>query len=71
MRYGTAPADLKNLACNELTAEVTRSADFAGWSRDFLGGAGKPQPVIPALVTGPGGSTCSCAALFSVHTPCS
>ena len=38
---GTAPADLKNLASNELMAKVTRSADYAGWTRDFLGGVGK------------------------------
>src|SRR5437763_7994997 len=41
LRDGTAPADLKNLASNELMAKVTRSADYAGWTRDFLGGVGK------------------------------
>jgi carboxyvinyl-carboxyphosphonate phosphorylmutase len=41
LRDGTAPADLKNLASKELMAKVTRSADYAGWTRDFLGGAGK------------------------------
>ena len=41
LRDGTAPADLKNIASNELMAKVTRSADYAGWTRDFLGGAGK------------------------------
>ena len=39
LRDGTAPADLKNLASNELMAKVTRSADYAGWTRKFLGGA--------------------------------
>ena len=41
LRDGTAPADLKNLASKELMAKVTRSADYVGWTRDFLGGAGK------------------------------
>ena len=41
LRDGTAPADLKNLASKELMAKVTRSADYAGWTRDFLGGTGK------------------------------
>jgi len=41
LRDGTAPADLKNLASKELMAKVTRSTDYAGWTRDFLGGAGK------------------------------
>src|SRR5580693_2700132 len=41
LRDGTAPADLKKLASKELMAKVTRSADYAGWTRDFLGGAGK------------------------------
>src|SRR5262249_35203852 len=41
LRGGTAPSDLKTLASNELMAKVTRSADYAGWTRDFLGGAGK------------------------------
>jgi carboxyvinyl-carboxyphosphonate phosphorylmutase len=41
LRDGTAPADLKNLASNELMAKVTRSGDYAGWTRDFLGGVGK------------------------------
>jgi carboxyvinyl-carboxyphosphonate phosphorylmutase len=41
LRDGTAPADLKNLASKELMAKVTRAADYAGWTRDFLGGAGK------------------------------
>jgi len=41
LRDGTAPADLKNLASNDLMAKVTRSADYVGWTRDFLGGAGK------------------------------
>src|SRR5689334_17992052 len=38
LRDGTPPADLKNLASNELMADVTRSSDYAGWTRDFLGG---------------------------------
>src|SRR5215510_8973586 len=41
LRDGTAPAHLKNLASNELMAKVTRSTDYTGWTRDFLGGAGK------------------------------
>ena len=41
LRDGTAPADLKNLASNELMAKVTGSADYAGWTRNFLGGVGK------------------------------
>ena len=41
LRDGTAPVDLKNLASNELMAKVTRASDYAGWTRDFLGGAGK------------------------------
>jgi hypothetical protein len=32
---------LKRLASNELMAEVTRSADYAAWTRDFLGGVDK------------------------------
>jgi carboxyvinyl-carboxyphosphonate phosphorylmutase len=41
LRDGTAPAALKNIASKELMAKVTRAADYAGWTRDFLGGAGK------------------------------
>jgi carboxyvinyl-carboxyphosphonate phosphorylmutase len=41
LRDGTPPANLQNLASNELMAKVTRSADYAAWTRDFLGGAGK------------------------------
>jgi carboxyvinyl-carboxyphosphonate phosphorylmutase len=41
LRDGAAPADLKNLASNELMAKVTRAADYAASTRDFLGGAGK------------------------------
>ena len=44
LREGTPPADLKNLASNELMAKLTRSADYAGWTHDFLGGAGKGVP---------------------------
>jgi carboxyvinyl-carboxyphosphonate phosphorylmutase len=40
LRDGTPPADLKNLASNKLMADVTRSSDYAGWIRDFLGGGG-------------------------------
>ena len=36
LRDGTPPANLKNLASNELMAKVTRSADYASWTRDFL-----------------------------------
>jgi oxaloacetate decarboxylase len=38
LRDGTSPTDLKNLASKELMAEVTRSADYAGWTSKFLGG---------------------------------
>ena len=41
LRDGTAPADLKGLASSELMAKATRSADYSGWTRDFLGGADK------------------------------
>jgi oxaloacetate decarboxylase len=41
LRDGTPPANLQNLASNELMAKVTRSADYASWTRDFLGGADK------------------------------
>ena len=41
LREGTPPADLKGLASKELMAKATRSADYASWTRDFLGGAGK------------------------------
>jgi carboxyvinyl-carboxyphosphonate phosphorylmutase len=41
LRDGTLPVDLKGLASNELMAKATRSADYAGWTRDFLGGADK------------------------------
>ena len=40
LRDGTPPADLKGLASRELMAKVTRSTDYARWTRDFLGGAG-------------------------------
>jgi carboxyvinyl-carboxyphosphonate phosphorylmutase len=38
LRDGTPPADLKALASKELMAEVTRSADYARWTSEFLGG---------------------------------
>ena len=38
LRDGTSPADLKNLASNELMAAVTRSTDYARWTSKFLGG---------------------------------
>jgi carboxyvinyl-carboxyphosphonate phosphorylmutase len=41
LREGAAPADLKNLASSELMAKATRSADYAAWTRDFLGGTRK------------------------------
>jgi oxaloacetate decarboxylase len=41
LRDGAPPADLKGLASKELMDKVTRSADYAGWTRDFLGGADK------------------------------
>src|SRR5262245_52220667 len=37
LRDGAAPADLKGLASKELMAKATRSADYARWTRDFLG----------------------------------
>jgi oxaloacetate decarboxylase len=41
LRDDTPPADLKGLASKQLMDKVTRSADYAGWTRDFLGGADK------------------------------
>jgi oxaloacetate decarboxylase len=37
LREGTPPANLKGLASQELMAKVTRSADYARWTRDYLG----------------------------------
>ena len=36
LRDGTPPADLKGLASKELMAKVTRSAEYAAWTRDSL-----------------------------------
>ena len=37
LREGTPPANLQNLASNDLMAKVTRSDDYTRWTRDFLG----------------------------------
>jgi carboxyvinyl-carboxyphosphonate phosphorylmutase len=36
LRDGTEPADLPGLASRDLMAQVTRSADYARWTRDYL-----------------------------------
>jgi carboxyvinyl-carboxyphosphonate phosphorylmutase len=36
LRAGTPPADLKGLASPELMKQVTRQADYAKWSKEFL-----------------------------------
>jgi carboxyvinyl-carboxyphosphonate phosphorylmutase len=41
LREGTPPAKLANLASAQLMQQVSRDADFARWSGDFLGGRGK------------------------------
>jgi oxaloacetate decarboxylase len=41
LRDGTPPADLKGLASKQLMDKATRSAEHAGWTRDFLGGTDK------------------------------
>src|SRR5437660_11086062 len=38
MRDGTKPADLTGIASPELMRQVTRGADYAQWTKDFLGG---------------------------------
>ena len=38
LREGVPPRDLQGLASSELMARVTREADYARWSREFLGG---------------------------------
>jgi carboxyvinyl-carboxyphosphonate phosphorylmutase len=37
LRGGVAPADIKNGASPDLMKQVTRQADYAKWSKDFLG----------------------------------
>jgi len=36
LRNGTPPADIKSVASAELMKQVTRQADYAKWSKDFL-----------------------------------
>lgn len=36
LREGTPPAELKNIAPPALMKQVTREADYAAWTRDFL-----------------------------------
>jgi oxaloacetate decarboxylase len=36
LRAGTAPADIKGVASADLMKKVTRQADYAKWSKDFL-----------------------------------
>jgi carboxyvinyl-carboxyphosphonate phosphorylmutase len=37
LRAGTPPADIKTVASPDLMKKVTRHADYARWSKDFLG----------------------------------
>ena len=39
LKDGTRPADIGNLASPELVEVATRSAEYAKWTRDYLGGA--------------------------------
>ena len=39
LREGTKPSTLKNVASGDLQKKVLRQADYAKWSKDFLGGA--------------------------------
>lgn len=39
LRAGTRPADLQGVASAELMRRVTRDDAYAGWTRDYLGGA--------------------------------
>jgi carboxyvinyl-carboxyphosphonate phosphorylmutase len=36
LRDGTPPADIKTVASPALMKQVTRHADYAKWSKDFL-----------------------------------
>jgi carboxyvinyl-carboxyphosphonate phosphorylmutase len=36
LREGTPPAQLANIASAQLMQQVSRDADYARWSRDFL-----------------------------------
>ena len=36
LRDGTPPGELKGLASPELMKQVTRQADYAKWSKEFL-----------------------------------
>jgi oxaloacetate decarboxylase len=38
LRDGTKPADLTGIASPDLMRQVTRGADYAQWTKDFLGG---------------------------------
>jgi carboxyvinyl-carboxyphosphonate phosphorylmutase len=39
LRDGTKPSELAGLAPDDLARQVTREADYARWTTDFLGGA--------------------------------
>ena len=41
LRAGTPPARLENIASAQLMQQLSRDADYARWSADFLGGGGK------------------------------
>jgi oxaloacetate decarboxylase len=36
LRNGTPPADIKSVASPDLMKQVTRQADYAKWSKEFL-----------------------------------
>jgi carboxyvinyl-carboxyphosphonate phosphorylmutase len=38
LRNGTPPGKLAGLPSDELMKRVTRNADYARWTKDFLGG---------------------------------
>ena len=40
LRAGNAPAELANIAPAQLMRELSRDADYARWSEEFLGGSG-------------------------------
>ena len=38
LRDGAKPSELKNIASADLQKQVLRQADYAKWSKEFLGG---------------------------------
>jgi len=38
LREGTKPSELKNIASADLQMRVLRQADYAKWTKEFLGG---------------------------------